>query len=69
MSRYDYERSKILAEADEPFYGLIMAAMRRADTYNQELLRRAFPDVWKEIEDRYNAPGGVLPVDPPNPQA
>jgi len=32
MSYYDYEYSKHLEMQDPPFYGLIMAAMRKADT-------------------------------------
>ena len=64
MSRYDYERSAVLVAHDEPFYALIMAAMRKADSVNQRLLWSAFPDVWDELDARYNAPGGVLPTDP-----
>jgi len=59
MSRYDYERSRELSA--EPFYALIMAAMRTADSSNYELLREAFPDTLDELQERYNAPGGVLP--------
>jgi hypothetical protein len=58
MSHYDYEMSKKISEA--PFYAIIMAAMRRADTRNAELLRNAFPDVWEELKARYDAPGGCL---------
>jgi hypothetical protein len=61
MSLYDYRRSQALYVADEPFYGLIMAAMRRADTDNLELLRRAFPETHAELHARYHAPGGLLP--------
>ena len=61
MSLYDYRRSQALDAADEPFYGLIMAAMRRADTDNLALLRRAFPETHAELLARYNAPGGCLP--------
>ncbi len=63
MSLYDYERSRALASTDEPFYALIMAAMRRADSHNEMLLRAAWPDVWDELRDRYNAPGGRLDGD------
>lgn len=61
MSRYDYERSKDLALTDVPFYALIMAAMRRADTANHAALKAAFPEAWQELESRYHAPGGMLP--------
>lgn len=64
MSLFDYQRSQAIARADEPFYGIIMAAMRRADSTNIIMLRHAFPEVWAELEERYNAPGGILDIDP-----
>ncbi len=60
MSHYDYEVSKIIASHDYPFYAIIMAAMRQADTTSIELLKAAFPSVWAELDVRYNAPGGLL---------
>ena len=62
MSLYDYLVSQQLA-FDAPFYGLIMAAMRRADTASLVLLRNSWPEVWAELDARYNAPGGALPGD------
>ena len=67
MTRHEYERSIALDMADEPFYALIMAAMRRADTTNQRKLWSAFPDTWDELSERYNAPGGLLPSDQATP--
>ena len=67
MSYFDYQASRVLVAADPPFYAIIMAAMRKADTHNAALLRLAFPAVWDELYDRYHAPGGLLPgeeVDP-----
>ena len=61
MSLYDYKASQQIAAEDYPFYALIMAAMRQADTGNVELLREAFPEIWEELFARYHAPGGVLP--------
>jgi hypothetical protein len=61
MSLYDYEQSRKLSATDQPFYALIMAAMRRADTDNLTRLQSAFPEVWRELQTRYNAPGGMLP--------
>jgi len=55
-----YLASKKLAALDAPFYGLIMAAMRKADTDNLIMLRTCWPDVWTELKARYNAPGGAL---------
>lgn len=63
MSLFDYERSKYVAALDEPFHALIMAAMRQADTDNLAKLQFAFPETWRELIDRYNAPGGVLESD------
>lgn len=61
MSLYDYEVGRALSMQDPPFYAVIMAAMRQADTRNGELLREAFPDTWEELDARYRAPGGLLP--------
>ena len=58
MSHFDYERSKQIAS--EPFYAIIMAAMRRADSTNIVGLKAIFPDVWDELKARYDAPGGCL---------
>lgn len=66
MSLFDYEVSKQLASGDPPFYALIMAAMRRADSENLECLRKAFPSVWIELITRYKLPGGVIPGEQPS---
>lgn len=63
MSLYDYRASVDIASRDEPFYALIMAAMRKADTINTRLLRDAWPHVWDELQMRYEMPGGELPMD------
>jgi len=59
MSYYDYRVSREIV--GQPFYALIMAAMRSADTPNTEKLRAAWPDVYEELQARYNAPSGLLP--------
>jgi hypothetical protein len=46
-----------------PFAACIMAAARRADSANFDLLRLAFPDIVNELIERYDAPGGRLPGD------
>jgi hypothetical protein len=61
MSLFDYEASKELAAQDRPFAALIMAAVRKADSHNEALLRQAFPDICDELRQRYDAPGGLLP--------
>lgn len=63
VSHYDYEVSKELAAADYPFYALVMAAMRKADSDNAAKLAAAFPDTAAELRARYNAPGGFLPYE------
>lgn len=63
MSLYDYRASQQIGATDPPFYSLIMAAIRKADTFNTTRLRSAFPEVYAEFEARYNAPGGMLPDD------
>lgn len=61
MSRYDYEKSREIAAQDPPFAALIMAAMRKADSGNAEILRAMWPATWEELRARYDAPGGILP--------
>ena len=61
MSIYDYDRSRAISACNEPFYALVMAAMRQADTDNARRLRDAFPEAWDELSRRYHAPGGLLP--------
>lgn len=58
MSLYDYRISQSLAADDWPFYALIMAAMRRADSANLARLQAAFPEQWRELSLRSNAPAG-----------
>lgn len=64
MSLYDYTKSKEIESIDPSFFACIMSAMRHADSWNLTKLREAFPDVWQELQERYNAPGGRLPGDP-----
>lgn len=63
LGLHAYHVSAILAQRDYPFYALIAAAMRKADSDNAEKLRLAFPDECRELQERYNAPLGVLPED------
>lgn len=59
-SRFEYEVARGLEAEDTPFFALIQAAMRRADTFNLIKLQDAFPGVWEEMLERYNTPGGHL---------
>ena len=63
MSLYDYRVSADIVRSDPPFYAIIMAAIRKADTDNAAKLRAAWPEVVKEFAARYNAPGGELDGD------
>jgi hypothetical protein len=70
VSYYDYLIGRELMIPDPPFYSLIQAAMRKADDHNLEKLKRAWPEIWEELEARYHAPGGILSgeeVEPYNP--
>jgi hypothetical protein len=60
MSLYEYKVSQEISAKDLPFYALIMAAFRKADSINLGKLRCAFPLTWLEFIKRYNAPGGRL---------
>lgn len=60
MSHYDYEVSQEISKKDPPFYALIMACFRKADTDNLKKLQHAFPAVWAEFEERYNTPKGLI---------
>ena len=60
MTLYEYREGQAIAAKDPSFYALIQAAMREADTNNLEMLKGCWPDVWRELRARYNAPGGML---------
>lgn len=60
MGLHSYLRSIELNKHNYPFYTLIMSAMRKADSINIELLKEAFPDIYEELDARYNAPGGRI---------
>ena len=65
MSLWDYERGRELElyclQNDIGFYGVIQCAMRMADTDNTERLKAAWPSIYEELSQRYNALGGLLP--------
>lgn len=63
MSKFDYDMSRVIGAKDYPFYSLVMAAMRQADTENLERLKEAFPLIWNELSERYNAPGGFTSLE------
>jgi hypothetical protein len=61
MSLHEYKVSQEIATKDYPFYALLMELMRKADDINTKKIKLAWPDKWKEMEARYNSPGGLLP--------
>jgi hypothetical protein len=63
MSRREYLEAGRIFRDQPSFYALIMAAMQRADTNNLRKLRAAYPEVWVELQLRYDVPGGFLPSD------
>ena len=63
MSYYNYIESKVISEHDYCFYALIMAAMRKADSNNIELLKTTFPQTWDELYKRYHSPDGMIEAD------
>jgi len=60
MSLYDYQVSLELSKIHPSFDALIMAAMRKADTNNAQLLVAAFPEIWDELSERYWSPKGLI---------
>lgn len=64
MSLFDYREGRRIAAEDHPFYALIFAALRQADTANTAKIEAAWPEVIAELQARYDAPAGLLPGDP-----
>ena len=60
MSLHSFNVSIEIMRDDPPFYALIMAAMRKADTQNIAKLRSVFPEIWSELDERYWTPGGLI---------
>lgn len=60
LNLHEYEESIRIASFDYPFYALIAAAMRKADTNNLGRLRRMFPYVYDGLVRRLNEPLGVV---------
>jgi hypothetical protein len=64
VSIFDYKQAQEIEAKGYSFYALIQAAMRQADSNNREKLKEMFPEVWDDLVQRYNAPGGYLPGEP-----
>jgi hypothetical protein len=63
MSLHEYLCSRAISKEDPPFYALLFALMRKADSDNAAKIKAAWPARWLEMQERYNAPGGILPSD------
>lgn len=63
MSLYDYRVSLKIGRSDPPFYSLIMAALRKADTVNSNKINAMWPELYAEFAERYHAPAGVIESD------
>jgi len=61
MTLHDYEASKTIEAENPPFYALIMAAMRKADSTNASKLRSLWPEVSAELQYRYWSADGLMP--------
>jgi len=64
MSLHEYLVSQEISTRDYPFYALIMACFRKADSDNLGKLQRAFPFRFQEFIKRYNAPASLPNVPP-----
>ena len=60
MTYHEYIWGREISAKDYPFYALIQAAMRQADTDNLEKLKSLFPETFREFQTRYNTPKGLL---------
>jgi hypothetical protein len=60
MSLHEYRQTQNEVVRNTNFYALIMAAMRRADSYNEAKLRAAFPEVWEELQCSWRRASGRL---------
>jgi hypothetical protein len=63
LGLHSYHYSRKLLKDDPPFESLIFAAIRKSDSDNMERLQLAFPELVREMQARYNGPGGVIPED------
>ena len=61
MSLYDYRMSQRISAEDPSFETQIMAAYRKADTWNARAIQAQWPNTVAELQARYDAPGGLLP--------
>jgi hypothetical protein len=63
MSLHEYLYSRTLDKYDPPFYALLFAMMRKADSDNVRIIKAMWSDKFEEFKLRYNSPYGVIPED------
>lgn len=59
LSVFDYQESLRIEIRGAPFYAVLAAAMRRADSENLERLRFMFPIIYTDLERWRNTPGAL----------
>jgi len=56
----DYLESKQLSANDPSFASLVFALIRKADPDNLVKILQTWPELYDEMIQRYNAPGGAI---------
>jgi hypothetical protein len=59
MNHYDYQISRHIEREGYPFYALLGALIRQADSDNLAKLEQAFPTEVEIFKQRYNNQGGL----------
>jgi hypothetical protein len=63
MSLHEWKSGLEISAEGYPFYALIFAALRQADSTNAAKIKAAWPEKMIEAQARYDAPGGILAGD------
>jgi len=56
LNEHEYKESLRLAIGEFPFYAIVAAAMRQADTDNLKKLKAAFPGIWESLLEWVHKP-------------
>lgn len=59
MGLFEYRQAETAKVSSVSFDTIIMTAILKADSANLERLTMAFPHLVKEVQERYNNPGGL----------
>lgn len=60
MSYHEYRVSQLITSKGYPFYAMLFAMIRQADSNNLEKIKQAWPARYEEFMSRYHSPGGLL---------